>query len=260
VTEPLGRALRELIRFGGAVSDTEFADNHYRVVDGDRLLWSGRSTVWHGAPQRRAATLLRDIARAYPSLRGLKAEYVWTGTAGLAVHRMPQIGEVSPGLWLLSGFGGQGLSTTAIGGELLARAIVEGDSTWQLFNPFGLVWAGGTAGRTVAQAASWASRGRERLEGWLARRRRGPAAMPGTAGGMVETPQFESVPQPPAAAAPEPPPIAMAEPAPMAQAELAVPPAPAVMPDDAAASANVRNPAKARRPTIRHRPAAFHKP
>jgi glycine/D-amino acid oxidase-like deaminating enzyme len=248
VTEPLGRALRELVRFGGAVSDTEFADNHYRVVDGDRLLWSGRSTAWHGAPQRRAAPLLRDIARAYPSLRGLKADYVWTGTVGLAVHRMPQIGEVSPGLWLLSGFGGQGLSTTAIGGELLARAIVEGDSTWQLFNPFGLVWGGGTAGRMAAQAISWASRGRERLEGWLARRRRGPAAMPGTAGGIVETPQFEPAPQPPAAAAPEPPPVAMAEP------ELAVSaaaPTPAVIPDSMSAAGE---PAPRRRRRKRKRP------
>jgi glycine/D-amino acid oxidase-like deaminating enzyme len=225
VTEPLGRALRELIRFGGAVSDTDLADNHYRIIDGDRLLWCGRSTVWQGSADRRKPALLRDIARVYPPLRGLKAEHAWAATLGFAVHGMPQIGEISPGLWLLSGFGKQGLNTTAMGGELLARAIVDGDTTWQLFNPFALVWAGGIAGQVAAQSYSWVSRGREQIDGWLARRRRGPADIQGGTAGIVETPQFQPATQSPAAAEPEALPAAMAESAPMAVTEPEVPPA-----------------------------------
>ena len=152
VTAPLGEALHEAIRFPGAVSDTDLADNHYRVVDGDRLMWSGRSTVWRGKPQRlRRDAARRDRARL-SALADVKAEYAWTGLLGNTVHRMPQIGEISPGLWLLSGFGGHGLNTTAMGGEMLARAIVEGDRTWQLFSPFELVWAGGRLGRVAQQA------------------------------------------------------------------------------------------------------------
>jgi hypothetical protein len=69
---------------------------------------------------------------------------------------MPQIGELSPGLWLASGFGGHGLNTTALAGNIIARAIDEGDDTWKLFLPFELVWAGGAVGRLAGQAYySW---------------------------------------------------------------------------------------------------------
>ena len=170
-TAPVGPELREAIRYPGAVSDTDLADNHYRVMAGDRLIWSGRSTVWRDRPQRYVDTLLGDIARAYPQLRNIKAEYAWSGTLGNTVHRMPQIGEISPGLWLLSGFGGHGLNTTAMGGELIARAIVEGDRRWEMFSPFEVVWAGGMFGRAVQQVYYWSFRARERIEAGLAQRR-----------------------------------------------------------------------------------------
>jgi gamma-glutamylputrescine oxidase len=170
-TGPLGPGLREAIRYPGAVSDTDLADNHYRVADGDRLIWSGRSTVWQDRPQRYVDTLLADIARAYPQLGTVKAEYAWAGALGNTVHRMPQIGEISPGLWLLSGFGGHGLNTTAMGGELIARAIIEGDRRWDLFSPFEVVWAGGMFGRVAQQAYYWSFRTHELISGWLARQR-----------------------------------------------------------------------------------------
>ena len=171
-TAPLGDRLRDAIGFRGAVSDTRLADNHYRVVDRDRLMWSGRCTLWQGEPRRYARTLAADIARTYPQLGKVQAEYAWTGTSGTAVHRMPQIGELSPGVWLLSGFGAQGINTTAMGAETVARAIVDGGQAWRLFLPFDLVWAGGRLGRTAVQASYWYGRTRERIAGWLARRRR----------------------------------------------------------------------------------------
>jgi len=66
-----------------------------------------------------------------------------------------------------SGFGGHGLNTTAMGGELVARGIVETDPTWRLFAPYELVWAGGLLGRALAQGIYWGTRPIERLEqGW----------------------------------------------------------------------------------------------
>jgi gamma-glutamylputrescine oxidase len=184
----LGERLREIISYPGAVSDTELADNHYRVVGGDRLMWSGRSTAWRGDPRRYIRPLLADLQRAYPQLGDVEVEYAWTGMLGNTVHRMPQIGEVSPGFWLLSGFGGHGLNTTAMGGELIARAIVEDDRTWRQFLPFELVWAGGLLGRAAMQAYYWGYRSRERFKGRIARERRrkaelaSPRSVPETAG------------------------------------------------------------------------------
>ena len=157
VTEPI-EALAEIVRYGGAVSDTKRADNHYRVVDGNRLQWSGRITVWDGEPRRFARGLARDIRKVFPQLGKIEIAYIWSGTMGRSLHRMPQIGEIQPGLWVASGFGGQGLNTTAMAGRLIARGMIDNDQTWRLFAPYELVWAGGKIGRAVAQTVYFGSR------------------------------------------------------------------------------------------------------
>jgi gamma-glutamylputrescine oxidase len=157
-TEKLGPGLGEAIRYSGAISDSDLADSHYRVVDGDRLLWSGRATAWAGEPRRYARALRAEIRRTYPQLGKVAVDYAWSGTLGIPVHRMPQIGELGPGLWLASGFGGHGLNTTAMAGNLIARAIAHDDPAWKLFSPYELVWAGGKYGRALAQAYYWTRR------------------------------------------------------------------------------------------------------
>jgi gamma-glutamylputrescine oxidase len=172
ITAPLGDELSGAIGYPGAVSDeTELAGHHHRVIGGRRLMWSGQSSAWLGKPHRQGEALLRRVRRTYPGLRGVKAENVWIGVAGHTVHGMPQIGEITPGLWLLSGFGGHGLNTTAMGGEILARAIVHNDRTWEMFSPFPLVWAGGAFGRMAQQVSGWSRRSQETIGGMLARRR-----------------------------------------------------------------------------------------
>ena len=79
---------------------------------------------------------------------------------------MPQIGEITPGLWLLSGFGGHGLNTTAMAGEMVAHAIVDGDRAWQMFSPFALVWAGGAFGRAAQQVSELVAPRARRDAGW----------------------------------------------------------------------------------------------
>jgi glycine/D-amino acid oxidase-like deaminating enzyme len=168
-TKPLGSRLAEAVAYRGAVTDTDLADNHYRIVDGDRLLWSGRSTTWEADPRRFAKKLNADIANVYPQLGETEVEHAWSGVLGSPLHRMPQIGELSPGLWLASGFGGHGLNTTAMAGNIIAQAISDGDDTWRLFAPFELVWAGGKLGRAAMQVYYWWFSARER---WAARQAR----------------------------------------------------------------------------------------
>ncbi|MEX0840793.1 MAG: FAD-dependent oxidoreductase, partial [Xanthobacteraceae bacterium] len=174
VTAPLGPQLTEAVAYAGAVSDTEIADNHYRIVDGDRLMWSGGVTMWAGRPRRFARRLAADIRRTFPQLADVAIDSVWSGTLGRAVHSMPQVGEVSRGLWIASGFGGHGLNTTAVAGELVARGIVESDQAWRLFSLYDLTWAGGWVGRAVAQVIYWSRRSGDLFEAQTTRRR--PAA------------------------------------------------------------------------------------
>jgi gamma-glutamylputrescine oxidase len=168
-TKPLGGRLESAITFRGAVSDTDLADNHYRIVGGDRLMWSGRATTWERDPRRFVRALQADIVEVYPQLGPVEFEYMWSGVLGNSLHRMPQIGELSPRIWLASGFGGHGINTTAMAGEIIARAITEADDTWRRFVPFELVWSGGAIGRAAAQVHYWWYRFNERSNARQAR-------------------------------------------------------------------------------------------
>jgi len=176
VTEPLGDRLADAVAYPGAVSDGRSANHHYRIVDGDRLMWSGYGTTWVGNPRRYIGPLVRAIERTYPQLGKVAIADVWGGVMGFTVHRMPQIGEVSPGLWIASGFGGHGLNTSAMAGVIVARAVVEHDDTWRAFLPYDLVWAGGALGRAVQQGLSWWRRRWQAFEAERARRRQAARA------------------------------------------------------------------------------------
>jgi gamma-glutamylputrescine oxidase len=155
--------IREAIRYGGAIADTRRAGDYYRVV-GDRLLWGGRITTRQSVPGGLRKKLGRDIARVYPSLKGIEIEHAWAGTMGYTIHRMPQIGPLKPGAWVASGFGGHGLNTTAMAGELIAGAIIDQDDRWRHFIPFGLVWAGGAIGRRLTQAVYWGMQASDKFD------------------------------------------------------------------------------------------------
>jgi gamma-glutamylputrescine oxidase len=182
-TVPLGPALSNAVAYCGAVSDGKRADNHYRIVGRDRLLISGRATVWEADPRKFANDLRSDLATLYPQLGKIAIEHLWSGVLGRTVHGMPQIGELTPGIWLASGFGGHGFNTTAMAGSLIARAIVENDDAWRLFLPYELIWAGGAIGRAAVQVGIWLGRARSEAKARKAREREsfnGPPASPGT--------------------------------------------------------------------------------
>jgi glycine/D-amino acid oxidase-like deaminating enzyme len=163
-TAPLGEGLAETVGYRGGISDSDTADNHYRIVGDDRLMLSGRATAWARDARRYVGALTGDIKKTYPQLGEVAVDHAWNGTLGLTLHRMPQIGELGPGVWLASGFGGHGLNTTAMAGNIIARAIVEGDESWRQFAPFELVWAGGVFGRAAVQIRVLVKRLRAAIE------------------------------------------------------------------------------------------------
>src|SRR5580693_2261023 len=60
VTEPLGERLGEVIAFKGSVTDTDGID-HFRIVDGDRLMWASPETAWGLRPRRFGSAVARRI-------------------------------------------------------------------------------------------------------------------------------------------------------------------------------------------------------
>src|SRR3984957_5135284 len=67
VTAPLGQRLADAMTFKGSVTDTDGID-HFRIVDGDRLMWASPETTWAVKPQRFAGAIARRIRTIFPKL------------------------------------------------------------------------------------------------------------------------------------------------------------------------------------------------
>jgi glycine/D-amino acid oxidase-like deaminating enzyme len=170
VTEPLGDRLHEVIAFKGSVMDSAGID-HFRIVDGDRLMWASPETTWDARPKRFGSAIQRRIDTVFPRLGKVAIADVFSGAVGTTVHGMPQVGQLRKGLWVASGFGRQGLGSSAMAGLLVARSILWGDERWRLFSPFELVWAGGPTGRVAGHLIGKWTRGSSAAAGTLARYR-----------------------------------------------------------------------------------------
>ncbi|RYY26100.1 MAG: FAD-binding oxidoreductase [Sphingomonadales bacterium] len=148
--------IAQAIQTSHGVGDQRRAGDYYRLVEGgSRILWGGRITTRVGEPRRLGEMLRATMISTYPQLSELEVEHAWSGLMGYARHLMPQIRQVEEGLWSCSAFGGHGLNTTAIGGKIVAEAIVHDSDRWKLFDPFGFEWNGGPAGKAAVQATYW---------------------------------------------------------------------------------------------------------
>ncbi len=164
-TEPLGERLKEAMRGAHCVIDSRFDFDYYRPLPDTRVLWGGGITIRRSDPARLSEIMLGKLLTVYPQLRGIRVESAWSGLMSYPRHSMVQLGEVSPGLWYAMGFGGHGMGTTTMAGELLASALSDGDDRYKMFAPFGLDWTGGPFGLVAVEATYLWYRFRDRLKG-----------------------------------------------------------------------------------------------
>ncbi len=180
------------------MSDSDGVD-HFRIVDGDRLMRSSPETTWAGQPERYAGAIARRIRTVFPALGKVAIAETFGGALGQTVHGMPQIGQLRQGLWVASGFSHRGLNTTAMAGQLIARGMYAYDDRFSCSrrsNWSGLVARSGgpsamRSGYGSGGARRWPARwrgiangprARERIRGarlaedQSARGKRGPAA------------------------------------------------------------------------------------
>ncbi len=161
VTEPLKQ---DAVRTAAAIADTRRAGDYYRLIDEGRLLWGGRITTKIAEPSRLAERMKGDMLSTFPQLGNPRIDYSWAGLMGYALHKMPLIGKDRDGQWFATAFGGHGMNTTAMAGQLLARAIADGDDEYRRFSPYAPVWAGGQLGRLGVQTSYWWMQLRDKLD------------------------------------------------------------------------------------------------
>ena len=163
VTEPIpAETLQSAITEPYAIRDNRWADDYYRVLPDNRILWGGGCAL-APPPAGLKERMLQGLLKIYPQLEGIKADVAWSGLMGFMVNKMPCFSRLRPGVWACTNVGGQGLNVTSVGGEVIARAIAENDETYRLFEPFGQAWAGGILGPYVAQGIYYCWQARDRL-------------------------------------------------------------------------------------------------
>ncbi|MCI5061181.1 MAG: FAD-binding oxidoreductase [Alphaproteobacteria bacterium] len=163
VTKPIPEELLEnSLNTEYAVFDNRYAQDYYRRLPDNRILWGGRVSV-KGVPENLAQIMTDDLIKIYPQLQDVvEPEYAWGGKLCYAPHKMPQIGQMKPGYWYNTCFGGHGLVPTAVGGDVVSSAIANGDERYKLFAPFSKPnFAGGPISPYVAQSVYYLWRARD---------------------------------------------------------------------------------------------------
>lgn len=126
VTEPLGEALaKEIIPNGRLVVDSKNIGHYLRLTLDNRLMFGGRARFAPSNPEsdrKSGAVLRREMVEIFPQLANTKVEYVWGGTVGFTMDRVPHAGE-QDGLYYSMGYAGHGVQMATYMGHCMAEVM-----------------------------------------------------------------------------------------------------------------------------------------
>ncbi len=123
-TEPLGHRAAEVLSRDIAVADSKFVVNYYRMSEDNRLLFGGRESYGLGFPKDISTALVKRMTGLFPQLEGVGVEYVWGGSLGITMSRLPAIQQLSGNVWSAAGYSGHGVALSGFSGRVLAEAIL----------------------------------------------------------------------------------------------------------------------------------------
>lgn len=165
-TEPLGDArANALLPTDKCVEDVRYILDYFRLTADKRLIFGG-GTVYGGTdPSDVEAKLRPAMEKVYPSLKGVKVDFAWSGTFALSFSRVPQLGRLGGNTYFAHGYSGHGVTGSHTFGKILAQAI-DGDKT--RFDVFAKVpWHPFPGGRMLrvpySMVGSWYYALRDRL-------------------------------------------------------------------------------------------------
>ncbi|MFD2252052.1 gamma-glutamylputrescine oxidase [Pseudochelatococcus lubricantis] len=128
-TAPLDPALADTVLAGAiAASDTRCVVNYFRRTDDNRIIFGGGESYGADLPADFAARVRRRMLVLYPQLATAAITHGWGGRLGVTSTRLPFVrrleGGREDGLYVASGFSGQGVMLGPYTGRLIAEAIV----------------------------------------------------------------------------------------------------------------------------------------
>ena len=123
-TAPLGDKAAEVLARDIAVADSKFVVNYYRMSEDKRFLFGGRESYSIGFPSDISTALIQRMTTLFPQLAGTPIDYVWGGTLGITMTRLPALQRLAPNMLSGAGFSGHGVSLSGFTGRVMAEAIL----------------------------------------------------------------------------------------------------------------------------------------
>jgi gamma-glutamylputrescine oxidase len=123
-TEPLSEAVqKQLLPTDRCVEDCNYLLDYYRLSGDGRLIYGGGTTYGAREPGKIESIITPKMVKTFPSLKGVKVDYAWTGNFLLTMMRMPQVGKIGDNLYYAQGYSGHGVTNSHLMGEILSDAI-----------------------------------------------------------------------------------------------------------------------------------------
>jgi gamma-glutamylputrescine oxidase len=133
-TEPLPETLaQQLLPHNAAVCDSNHVLNYFRLSSDRRMLFGGRLKNASATPARIAEQRRHDMAHIFPALAHCRIDYSWGGAIDIGLNKAPQFGRINPKIYYAQGFAGHGVALTGLAGQLIAQAILQQSSGFDLF-------------------------------------------------------------------------------------------------------------------------------
>jgi gamma-glutamylputrescine oxidase len=147
-TEPLSDRARALLPTDACVEDVRWVLDYYRLSADGRLLFGG-GTVYGGTdPEDIRAKLVPNMERVFPSLKGARVDFAWSGNCAISFSRVPQLGRLGRAVYYAHGYSGHGVVGSHLFGRILAEAV---DGDLSRFDTFaGMRWIPFPGGRRFA--------------------------------------------------------------------------------------------------------------
>ncbi|MCB5199712.1 FAD-binding oxidoreductase [Loktanella sp. TSTF-M6] len=123
-TAPLGDLADQILTRDIAVADEKFVVNYFRLSEDRRLLFGGRESYSIGFPRDIQTALRARMLSLFPQLGDVPLDYVWGGTLGITMTRLPALQRVAPNVLSGAGFSGHGVALSGFAGRVMAEAII----------------------------------------------------------------------------------------------------------------------------------------
>lgn len=122
-TEDLGETGKKLIPGGQALADTKYHLDYYRMSHDNRLIFGGGASTKDYTRVDIPSRIRKCMLKVFPQLADAKIDFQWSGTLGITMSQLPDIGKFGKRVFYSQGYSGMGLPMALMCGRMMAETV-----------------------------------------------------------------------------------------------------------------------------------------